>query len=410
MGRLLGDPEVWDDSPSRPRVLVRGLVGLAAGLAVGALVAFAVVPRPAPPPPDVPVPPPPVEAPRIRVAQQTLYNVTLSAGPLLVSRSGRLEQVKPDGTDRRVVAQNVRASAAVGPGRDGRLAVVDSGALERVNRDGTTERLGPANFVADGLAGRGGRLLACADASGRRRPAAGLLLMTTNGRPRPVRLGCPVAWAAGADVVAGAGGPWTAVAGIERDVAVLRGASVLLGRPGGRPRVLLGARGLRAAAGGRATVEAIALSPDGRLVAVGAGAPGRPWVVLVLRSDGRQVARIPQADGHRPAWLAWSDRHGTVTLAVAAVDRRGDLGTVPLASRRGGGYVLAWEAANRTSRILVAGAPMVAADGFAWSSDGESIGVSSPGGLLVVLQIDVVYTTAAPVTGTLVAWPAEAVP
>ena len=26
---MLGDPAVWDDSPSRPRVLVRGLVGLA---------------------------------------------------------------------------------------------------------------------------------------------------------------------------------------------------------------------------------------------------------------------------------------------------------------------------------------------------------------------------------------------
>jgi hypothetical protein len=47
------------------------------------------------------VPPPPAEGPRVRVEQQTLYNVTLSAGPLLVTRSGRLEQVKPDGTDRR---------------------------------------------------------------------------------------------------------------------------------------------------------------------------------------------------------------------------------------------------------------------------------------------------------------------
>jgi hypothetical protein len=410
VGRLLGDPEVWDDSPSRPRLLLRGLVGLAAGLAAGALVAFAVVPRPPAPPPDVPVPPPPAEAPRVRVAQQTLYNVTLSAGPLLVSRSGRLEQVKPDGTDRRVVAQNVRASAAVGPGPDGRLVVLDSGVLTRVDRDGTTHRIGPANFVADGLAGRRGRLLACADAAGRRRADAGLLLSAAGGPARPVRLGCPVAWAAGADVVAGAGGPWTRVAGIERDAAVTRGASVLVGRPGARPRVLLGAKALRAAAGAKATVEAVALSPDGKLVAAAAGSPGRPWVVLVLGADGRQVARIPLADGHRPAWLGWSDRHGTVTLAVAAVDRRGDLGTVPLASRRGGGYVLAWEAAHKTSRVLAAGVPMVAADGFAWSSDGESIGVSSPAGLLVVLQIDVVYATAAPVTGTLVAWPAEAVP
>ena len=44
MGRLLGDPEVCDDSPSRPRVLVRGLAGLAAGLtAVFALQVFVVI-------------------------------------------------------------------------------------------------------------------------------------------------------------------------------------------------------------------------------------------------------------------------------------------------------------------------------------------------------------------------------
>jgi hypothetical protein len=58
VGRLLGDPEVWDDSPSRPRVLVRGLVGLAVGLVAGGLVALAVVPRPAAPPPEVAAPPP----------------------------------------------------------------------------------------------------------------------------------------------------------------------------------------------------------------------------------------------------------------------------------------------------------------------------------------------------------------
>jgi len=391
-------------------VLVRGLVGLAAGLVAGGLVAFAVVPRPAAAPPEVVVPSPPAEGQRVRVEQQTLYNVTLSAGPLLLSRSGRLEQVKPDGTDRRVVAQNVRASAVVGPDRDGGLVVLDSSVIVRVDGDGATTRLGPANFLADGLAGRDERLLACAEPSGSRRPDAGLLMMTTDGRSRPVKLGCPVAWASDAEVIAGAGGPWAAVKGIERNAAVQRGASVMIGRPGGRLRVLLGARELRAAAGRRATVEAVALTPDGKLAAVAAGSPGRPWVVLVLRADGRRLARIPLAAGHRPAWMGWSDRHGTVTLAVAAVDRRGDLATAPLASRRGGGYVLAWDAGTRTARVLAAGAPMVAADGFAWSSDGESVGISSPSGLLLVLQIDVVYTTAAPVTGTLVAWPREAVP
>jgi hypothetical protein len=410
VGRLLGDPAVWDDSPSRPRVLVRGLVGLAVGLAAGGLVAFAVVPRPAAPPPEVAVPPPPAEGPRVRVEQQTLYNISLSAGPLLLTRSGRLEQVKPDGSDRRVVAQNVRASAVVGPGRDGALVVLDSGVVTRVDRDGVTARLGPASYLAAGLAGRDRRLLACAEPGGSRRPDSGLLLPAAGGRSSPVKLGCPVAWAGGAEVVAGAGGPWTAVRGIERDRAVQRGSSVLIGRPGGRLRVLLGARELRAAAGRRATVEAVALTPDGKLAAVAAGGPGRPWVVLVLRADGGRVAHIPLADGHRPAWMGWSDRHGTVTLAVAAVDRRGELATAALASRQGGGYLLAWDAGTRTARVLVAGAPMVAADGFAWSSDGESVGVSSPSGVLLVLQIDVVYATAAPVTGTLVAWPGEAAP
>jgi hypothetical protein len=282
--------------------------------------------------------------------------------------------------------------------------------VTRVDRDGVTARLGPASYLAAGLAGRDRRLLACAEPGGSRRPDSGLLLPAAGGRSSPVKLGCPVAWAGGAEVVAGAGGPWTAVRGIERDRAVQRGSSVLIGRPGGRLRVLLGARELRAAAGRRATVEAVALTPDGKLAAVAAGEPGRPWVVLVLRADGGRVARIPLADGHRPAWMGWSDRHGTVTLAVAAVDRRGELATAALASRQGGGYLLAWDAGTRTARVLVAGAPMVAADGFAWSSDGESVGVSSPSGVLLVLQIDVVYATAAPVTGTLVAWPGEAAP
>jgi hypothetical protein len=47
---------------------------------------------------------------------------------------------------------------------------------------------------------------------------------------------------------------------------------------------------------------------------------------------------------------------------------------------------------------------MVAADGFAWSSDGDSVAVSAPAGILIVKQADVVYTTASPVTGTLIAW------
>jgi hypothetical protein len=54
--------------------------------------------------------------------------------------------------------------------------------------------------------------------------------------------------------------------------------------------------------------------------------------------------------------------------------------------------------------VLASGVPLVAADGFAWSSDGDSVAVSSPAGILIVKQADVVYTTASPVTGTLIAW------
>jgi hypothetical protein len=408
VGRLLGDPEVWDDSPARPRPAVRGLVGLATGAVAGLLLAFAVVPRPDPPPPQIRLPPA-AEAPRLQVQRQVLYSAGLGGGPMLVSRSGRLEQVKVDGTERRVVAQNLRASAVVGPDRAGVLVAMDSGVVTRVEANGTTRRLGPDGFVAGGLAGAGRRLLACPDPAGQ--PAdASLLLDAVSGRASPVRLGCPVAWAAGGGVFAGSGGPWTRLAGFRPGMAVARGGSVLVGRPGRRPRVVLDARRLRAAAGRGAVVDGLALSPDGRLVAVSAGRPGRPWLVLVVGAGGRQLASIPLADGHRPAWMGWSDRQGSTTLAVAAVDRRGDLATAELAARQGTGYVLAWQPTDRSARVLTSGVPMVAADGFAWSSDGDSVAVSSPAGVLVVKQADVVYTTASPVTGTLLAWPAEAAP
>ncbi|HEV2918132.1 MAG TPA: hypothetical protein VG673_02660 [Actinomycetota bacterium] len=408
MGRLLGDPEVWDDSPARPRPAVRGLVGLATGALAGLLLAFAVVPRPAPPPPEVRLPPA-AEAPRLQVQKQVLYSAGLGGGPLLVSRSGRLEQVNADGTDRRVVAQNLRAGAVVGPDRAGVLAALDSGVVSRVEANGTTRRLGPADFVAGGLAGAGRRLLACPDPA--ERPADdGLLLDAVSGRASRVRLGCPVAWAAHGGMFAGTGGPWTRLEGFRRAAAVPRGGSELIGRPGTRPRVLLDTRRLRAAAGKGAVVDGLALSPDGKLVAVSAGRPGRPWLVLVVGADGRQLASIPLAGGHRPAWLGWSDRQGSTTLAVAAVDRRRDLATADLAARQGTGYVLAWQPTDGSSRVLTSGVPMVAADGFAWSSDGDSVAVSSPAGLLILKQPDVVYTTVSPVTGTVLAWPAQAAP
>ena len=408
MGRLLGDPEVWDDSPSRPRPALRGLAGLAIGAVVGLLVAFAVVPRPAPPPPEVRLPPS-ADAPRLVVERRTLESAGLGGGPLLLTRSGRLEAVSADGTDRRVVAQNVRASAVVGPDRAGVVVALDSGVVTRIEANGTTRPIGPAGFVAGGLVGAGRRLLACPDPEGRAVDRS-LLLDAASGRATPVRVGCPVAWAAGAGVFAGTGGPWTRHEGFVRAAATPKGGSVLLGRPGKRPRVLLDAKALAAAAGKGAVVDGLALSPDGKLVAVSAGRPGGSWQVLVVRSDGRRVATIPLADGHRPAWIAWSDRQGSTALAVAAVDRRGDLATAALAARKGSGYLIAWQPTDGNARVLTAGVPMVAADGFAWSSDGDSVAVSAPGGVYIVKQADVVYSTASPVTGTLLAWPSGGTP
>ena len=408
MGRLLGDPEVWDDSPSRPRPALRGLVGLAIGAAAGLLLALAVVPRSAPVPPEVRLPRA-AEAPKLRVERQVLESASLGNGPLLLSRSGRLEQVNADGTDRRVVAQSVVASAVVGPDRAGVLVVLDSGIVTRVEANGTGHRLGPDGFVADGLAGAGRRLLACPDPA-QRRADGGLLLDAVSGRARPVRLGCPVAWAAEGGLFAGTGGPWTKVEGFARGEAVPRGGSVLVGRPGRPPRALLDARRLRAAAGRGAVVDGLAVSPDGRLVAVSAGRSGRSWQVLVVGTDGRRVASIPLAAGHRPAWIGWSHRQGSTTLAVAAVDRRGDLATAELAARQGGGYLLTWQPADGSARVLAAGVPLVAADGFAWSPDGDAVALSSPAGVLVVKQADAVYTTASPVAGTLLAWPAGGAP
>jgi hypothetical protein len=408
VGRLLGDPEVWDDSPSRPRPAARGLAGLAAGAVAGLLLALVVVPRPAPRPPEVRLPPA-AEAPKLRVERQILYSASLGSGPLLLTRSGRLEEVNPDGTDRRVVAQNVRASAVVGPDRAGVVVALDSGVVNRVEANGGTHRLGPADFVGAGLVGAGRRLLACPDPDGQP-PDGSLLLDAAGGPARPVRVGCPVAWAARAGVFAGAGGPWTRVEGFRPDKATPKGGSVLVGRPGKPPRVVLDAKRLRAAAGRGAVVDAVALSPDGKLVAVSAGRPGRAWQVLVVGTDGRQVASIPLAVGHRPAWVGWSDRQGSTTLAVAAVDRRGDLATAEPAARQGGGYLLAWQPADHSARVLASGVPLVAADGFAWSGDGDSVAVSSPAGLLIVKQADVVYTTASPVTGTLLAWPVGGAP
>src|SRR4029450_13800080 len=198
----------------------------------------------------------------------------------------------------------------------------------------------PAPSLAAGLLGSARQLLACPDPTGQP-PDAGLLLDAASGKSRPLKLGCPIAWAARAGVFAGAAGAWPAVEGFRRAATVPKGGSVLVGRPGKAPRVLLDAKRLRRLAGKGAVVDGLALSPDAKLVAVSAGRPGGPWQVLVLEGAAPRVTSIPLAPGHRPAWIGWSDRQGSTALAVAAVDRRGGPATSQVAAPHGGGGVLA---------------------------------------------------------------------
>src|SRR4029450_9028138 len=140
----------------------------------------------------------------------------------------------------------------------------------------------PAPSLAAGLLGSARQLLACPDRTGQP-PDAGLLLDAASGKSRPLKLGCPIAWAARAGGFAGGGGAggggggrWTSVEGFRRAATVPRGRSVLVGRPGKAPRVLLDAKRLRRLAAKGAVVDGLALSPDAKLVAVSAGRPGGP--------------------------------------------------------------------------------------------------------------------------------------
>src|SRR4029077_2626116 len=104
------------------------------------------------------------------------------------------------------------------------LVALDSGVVTRVEANGASRQLGPANFLADGLAGAGRQLLACPDPAGRRADG-GLLLDAVSGRARPVKLGCPVAWAARAGVFAGAGGARTGPQGVPAGAGATPGTS-----------------------------------------------------------------------------------------------------------------------------------------------------------------------------------------
>ena len=407
MGKLLGDPEVWDDSVVRPRVALRGGAALLAGLALGGLVGFLVTGRPVPSPPAVVVPgTQPV--PALPINQTTLANVSLASGRMLVSSAGQIFSVKPDGSGLQALASSATASAAVGPARDGSLVVLDNGTLERLGSGGAPKRLTAATFTVGGLAGNptSERVLACGGPTPRgdtaQRPdsqGSSVLLPSGGGRATPVGLGCPVAWAAAADRIAGTGGPRL------RFRARFRGSSVLAGRSGGPLVPVIGADVVRAVGGRRASVGAVALSSDGRWVAAAVGAAGGRWTVLVQPLAGGRASRLHLADGYEAAWLGWKPGGSGQVLAVAALDRRGDLADLPLADREGDGYVMAFDVHDRTARTMVAGAPMVRADGFAWSSDGQSLGISSSAGWTVVLDVGSSSLTPSPVTGTLVSWP-----
>lgn len=416
VGSLLGDADVWDDTPAPSRPLRRGLalagVGLLAGLAVG----WAVAPRPAPAAPVVSLPPVRAVDAQGSVLPHggPLTEQAALAGAMVVAGPGRVDEVKPDGTGRRALSSDF-VPLAVLPGRGGRPTVALGGsAVVTLDRNGTVDRLTPDGFWAGGVAGGQGQVLACgrrplplaerraARAASRDESVAApaLLLPVKGGKESEVALGCPVSWAAGAPVVAGAGGPQV------RYRRTTRGSSVLAGRVGGPLRTLLDRRGLESATGPGASVGAVAVSPDGKLVAVAAGAPGGRWALLLVPVGGDQVRRIELVPGYEATWLTWIGRAADEPrLAMAAVDRRGDLGEAGLGSRGGGGYVLGWDQASDVAATILAGPAMERADGFAFSPDGQFLAVSSAAGWTMLRTADPSERESVPLTGTLLAWP-----
>jgi len=215
---LLGDEDVWDDTPARPRPLRRGLAGLCAGMVVGLAVGWAVAPRPEPSAPVVPLPaarPPPRPDQGTAVVDQAIL-----AGPMLATGLGRLEEVQPNGVSARVLSPGL-APVAILPARGGSpLVALGGDAVMLIDRAGTATRLNPSGFRARGMTSAGSEVLAC----GRRplppdqrlavssvgkdetRNAPALLLPVKGGRPTEVELACPVASSAKGDVIAGAGG------------------------------------------------------------------------------------------------------------------------------------------------------------------------------------------------------------
>jgi hypothetical protein len=423
VGSLLGDADVWDDTPARPRPLRRGLAGLAAGLIVGLAVGWAVAPRPVPSAPVVPLPaarPPPQADQGTAVVDQAIL-----AGPMLATGLGKLQEVQPNGVSARIISQGF-APVGVLPARAGSpLFALGGDAVVLIDRAGTVSQLTPSGFRARGMAWAGSKLFACGrrpllpdqrqvvDAAGGdpTRHAPALLLGVKGGRPTEVELACPVASSADGNVVAGAGGAQVAYR------STTRGTAVLAGRAGGPLRTLLSRAQLEAATGPGASVGAIAVSADGELVAVAAGAAGGRWAMLLVPvhpAGGRRPAadglpagsrRIAVAPGYEAAWLGFTGKGTELRLAMVAVDRRGGLGEPALANRAGSGYVLGYDPANQVAAVILAGPPLERADGFAFSADGQVFAVSSRRGWTLLRTAQPSERTTLPIEGTLLAWP-----
>ncbi|HVD14538.1 MAG TPA: hypothetical protein VNK73_08805 [Actinomycetota bacterium] len=423
MGSLLGDADVWDDTPARPRPLRRGLAGLCAGLIVGLAVGWAVAPRPVPSAPVVPLPaarPPPQPEQGGAVVDQAIL-----AGPMLATGLGKLQEVQPNGISARVISAG-SAPVAILPARKGApLVALGGDAVVLIDRAGTVSQLNPSGFRARGMAWAGSKVLACgrrplppdqgqiADAAGedRTRNAPALLLGVKGGKPSEVELACPVGSSAGGDVIAGAGGAQVPYR------STTRGTTVLAGRPGGPLRTLLSRAQLEAATGPGASVGAIAVSPDGELVAVAAGAAGGRWAMLLLPvhpagGQGPAPARLPAgsrriavAPGYEAAWLGFTGEGAALRLAMVAVDRRGGLGEQVLANRAGNGYVLGYDPANQVAAVILAGPPLERADGFAFSADGQVFAVSARRGWTLLRTEQPSERATLPIGGTLLAWP-----
>jgi hypothetical protein len=347
------------------------------------------------------------------------------AGPMLATGLGKLQEVQPNGISARIISPGTAPVALLPARRGAPLVALGGDAVVLIDRAGTVSQLSPSDFRARGMAWAGSKVLACgrrplppdqvqsADAAGRDETsnAPALLLGMKGGPATEVELACPVASSAGGEVVAGAGGAQVPYR------STTRGTSVLAGRAGRPLPTLLSRAQLEAATGPGASVGAIAVSPDGELVAVAAGAAGGPWALLLLpvHPAGGQgpgpgglpsgSRRIGVAPGYEAAWLGFTGSGAESRLAMVAVDRRGGLGGQALASRVGNGYVLGYDPASRVAAVILAGPPLERADGFAFSADGRVFAVSARRGWTLLRTDQPSERATLPIEGTLLAWP-----